>query len=42
MLGEVIRERAEELRRHRRPRVATFRADTSIAERADRTGSVLH
>ena len=35
MLGEVLAERAEELRRSRRPRLATFRADASIANAAD-------
>jgi hypothetical protein len=32
MLGEVVEERAEELRRDRRPRLATFRAKASIAK----------
>jgi hypothetical protein len=31
MLGVVVAERADELRQDRRPRLATFRADTSIA-----------
>jgi hypothetical protein len=31
MLGEVVAERAEELRQDRRPSLATFRADVSIA-----------
>jgi hypothetical protein len=31
MLGVVVAERADELRQNRRPRLATFRADTSIA-----------
>jgi hypothetical protein len=35
MLGAVLAERADELRQSRRPRLATFRADTSIAA-ADR------
>jgi hypothetical protein len=35
MLGEVVEERAEELRRDRRPRLATFRADASIAKDAE-------
>jgi hypothetical protein len=32
MLGEVLAYRAEELRRDRRPRLGTFRADVSIAK----------
>lgn len=35
MLGEVVAERAEELRHERRPHLATFRADASIAEAAE-------
>ena len=35
MLGEVVAERAEELRRNRRPSLATFRADASIARAAE-------
>jgi len=35
MLGEVVAERAHELRQDRRPRLATFRADVSIAKAAD-------
>jgi GNAT superfamily N-acetyltransferase len=35
MLGEVVAERAEELRHERRPRLATFRADASIAKAAE-------
>jgi hypothetical protein len=35
MLGEVVSERAEELRRSRRPNLATFRADASIAKAAE-------
>jgi hypothetical protein len=31
MLGEVVADRAEELRHERRPRLATFSADASIA-----------
>lgn len=31
MLGKVVAERADELRQGRRPRLATFRADVSIA-----------
>jgi hypothetical protein len=31
MLGEVLAERAEDLRQSRRPRLATFSADASIA-----------
>jgi hypothetical protein len=38
MLGEVLAERAEELRRGRRPSLATFRADVSIAEAAEEGG----
>ncbi len=30
-LGELVSERAQELRRHRRPRVATFHVDFDIA-----------
>jgi hypothetical protein len=36
MLGEVLAERAEELRRSRRPNLATFRADASIAKSAEK------
>jgi hypothetical protein len=32
MLGEVLADRAEELRHDRRPRLGTFRADVSIAK----------
>jgi hypothetical protein len=32
MLGEVLAERAEELRQSRRPRLGTFSADASIAK----------
>jgi hypothetical protein len=35
MLGAVVAERADELRQGRRPRLATFRADTSIAVDAE-------
>lgn len=35
MLGVVVAERADELRHNRRPRLATFRADTSIAVAAE-------
>ena len=35
MLGAVVAERADELRQNRRPRLATFRADMSIAIAAD-------
>jgi hypothetical protein len=35
MLGEVVAERADELRQDRRPRLATFRADASIAKAAE-------
>ncbi len=35
MLGEVLAHRAEELRQDRRPRLATFHADGSIAELAE-------
>lgn len=35
MLGVVVTERADELRQNRRPRLATFRADTSIAVAAE-------
>jgi hypothetical protein len=38
MLGEVLAERAEELRRNRRPRLATFRADAGIAKAAEEDG----
>lgn len=31
ILGEAVAKEAEELRQHRRPRLATFRADVSIA-----------
>ena len=36
MLGEMVAKRAEELRRSRRPRLATFSADVSIALGAQR------
>lgn len=32
MLGEVVAEHAQELRRDRRPRLATFHSDVGIAE----------
>lgn len=32
LLGELVREEADRIRQSRRPRVATFRAETSIAE----------
>lgn len=35
MLGEVVADRAEELRHERRPRLATFGADASIASAAE-------
>ncbi len=35
MLGEVVAKRADELRQDRRPRLATFRADASIAKAAE-------
>jgi hypothetical protein len=35
MLGEVVAEHAGELRHGRRPRLATFRADVSIARAAE-------
>ena len=35
MLGAVLAEHADELRQSRRPRLATFRADTSIAVAAE-------
>jgi hypothetical protein len=35
MLGEVLAERAEELRQNTRPSLATFRADASIAKAAE-------
>lgn len=35
MLGEVVAERAEELRQYRRPSVATFSTDVSIAVAAE-------
>jgi hypothetical protein len=35
MLGSVVAERADELRQDKRPRVATFRADVSIAIAAE-------
>ena len=35
MLGAIVAERADELRQNRRPCLATFRADTSIAVAAD-------
>jgi hypothetical protein len=34
-LGELVAERAQELRRRRRPRVAMFSVDFSIAEAMD-------
>lgn len=36
MLGEVLAERAEDLRRSRRPRLASFSADVSIAQETER------
>jgi hypothetical protein len=36
MLGEVVAERADELRQSRRPRLATFRSRTGIADAAKR------
>lgn len=36
MLGEVVAERAEELRHSRRPSLGTFRADASIARDAEK------
>lgn len=36
MLGEVIGEHAEEIRRSKRPRLATFSASASIAKDSDR------
>jgi hypothetical protein len=36
MLGEVLAERAEDLRRSRRPRLATFGADASIVGDSER------
>ncbi len=36
MLGEVVAERAEELRHGRRPRLAMFRADASIAKATEK------
>lgn len=38
MLGEVLAERAEELRHGRRPRLATFSADVSIARDSEHQG----
>jgi hypothetical protein len=35
MLGKVVAERADELRQDRRPNLATFRADVSIAVAAE-------
>jgi hypothetical protein len=35
MLGKVLAERADELRQDRRPNLATFRADVSIATAAE-------
>lgn len=35
LLGAIVTERADELRQNRRPRLATFRADTSIAVAAE-------
>jgi len=35
MLGSVVAERADELRQDKRPRLATFRADVSIAIAAE-------
>jgi hypothetical protein len=35
MLGEVVAERADELRQSRRPRLGTFRADASIGRDAE-------
>jgi hypothetical protein len=34
-LGEAVARRADELRQERRPQLATFHADASIAELAD-------
>jgi hypothetical protein len=42
MLGEVVAERAEQLRDDRRPRLATFSADASIAEDSEREGPAAH
>jgi hypothetical protein len=38
MLGEVLADRATELRRGRRPRLGTFRANVSIAKAVDEDG----
>jgi hypothetical protein len=38
LLGEIVATRADELRRDRRPRLATFRADASIAKDAESEG----
>lgn len=35
-MGEVLAERAEELRHSRKPRLATFHADASIARDSER------
>jgi hypothetical protein len=35
MLGSIVAERADELRQEKRPRLATFRADVSIAIAAE-------
>jgi hypothetical protein len=35
MLGSVVAERADELRQDKRPRLATFRTDVSIAIAAE-------
>jgi hypothetical protein len=36
MLGEVVSERAEDLRHGRRPRLATFSAEVSVARESER------
>ena len=36
MLGTIVAERADQLRKSRRPRLATFSAGTSIATAAER------
>jgi hypothetical protein len=38
MLGEVVAQRAEELRQDKRPRLGTFRVETSIAAAAREEG----
>jgi hypothetical protein len=35
MLGEIVAERADQLRQSRRPRLATFSAEASIATAAE-------